>query len=135
MDALICAKCGAVFGADGGWRPLEVKPTARAASRIKIAAWLVGIPALLIILLLGYSQYANRSASRQATEFCAQARPGEPIAPLLAPGAGWKFRPIHLQERSRYVFIFPGFGMDKAICTVTVTGDKVRAAEAHMSHD
>jgi hypothetical protein len=102
---------------------------------IKVAAWIAGIPALLIIWLLGYSEYANRSASRQATEFCARARTGEPIAPLLAPGADWKLRPLYDRERSQYVFVFPGFGMDKAICTVTVTGDKVQAATAHMFYD
>ena len=135
-DASTCLKCGAVLDADGGWRPLQAKPKARTTSRIKIAAWLVGVPVLLIALLLAYSEFGNWFASRQAAEFCAKARPGEPIAPLLAQGAGWKLRPLHDREHSRYLFVFPGGLMfDKAICTVTVTGDKVLAAEARMFHD
>lgn len=135
-DAPTCLKCRAVLNADGGWRPLQEKPKAHTTSRIKIAAWLVGTPVLLIALLVAYVHSANWFASRQAAEFCAKARPGDPIAPLLAPGAGWKWRPIHVPEHSRYVFIFPGaFVFDRGICTITVTGDKVLAAEAHMLYD
>lgn len=136
QDASTCLNCGAVLNADGGWRPLQAKPKAHTTTRIKIAAWLVGIPVLLIALLLAYSEFANWFAARQAAEFCAKAQPGEPIAPLLAQGAGWKWRPIHDPKHSRYVFIFPGaFMFDKAICTVTVTGDKVLAVEARMFYD
>ena len=134
-DASTCLKCGAVLNADGGWRPLQAKPKARTTGRARIAAWLVGIPALLIALLLAYSEFANWFASRQAAEFCAKARPGEPIAPLLAAGAGWRMRPIYVRERSEYVFVFPGFGLDKAICRMTVIGDKVQTATAQMFYD
>jgi hypothetical protein len=135
-DASTCPNCRAVLDADGGWRPLQAKPKARTTSRIKIAAWLVGTPVLLFASLVAYVHIANWFASRPAAEFCAKARPGEPIAPLLAKGAGWTWRPIHDPEHSRYAFIFPGaFLFDKAICTVTVAGDKVLAAEVRMFYD
>jgi len=40
-----------------------------------------------------------------------------------------------VRERSEYVFVFPGFGLDKAICRITVIGDKVQTATAQMFYD
>jgi hypothetical protein len=103
--------------------------------RIKMLAWIVGLPALLVIAILGYAQCANGLASREATEFCARARTGDAIAPVVAAGAGLKMRPILDRERSQYIFVFPGFGMDKAVCTITISDDKVQSATARMFYD
>lgn len=101
----------------------------------RIAIGIVGIAALFIIVLLGYSEYANRAAFKEATEFCQRARPGEAITALVAAGGGLKIRPIYDRERSQYVFVFPGFGMDKAFCTVRVSRDKIESATAQMFYD
>jgi hypothetical protein len=102
---------------------------------IRIIAWIVGIVALLVAAAVGYVHYANSSASRDANEFCRRAKAGDAVAPLVAAGAGLKIRPLHDRERSEYLFVFPGFGMDKAICRIKISGDKVVSAAATMFYD
>lgn len=102
---------------------------------IRIIAWIVGIVALLVAATVGYVHYANSSAARDANEFCYRAKAGDAVAPLVAAGAGLKIRPLYDRERSEYLFVFPGFGMDKAICRIKFSGSKVVSAAATMFYD
>ena len=95
----------------------------------------VGILALAVASLLAYSSIRNDSANRSAVQFCREVQAGSNISSAIASAKAAHLMFGGPNETSEYFFVFPGFGMDKAICNVVVEQGIVRRTYAGMSYD
>ena len=104
----------------------------------RIATWASGAAGTLACLwsiLIGYPSYANEQANRAAVELCRDIRPGDKLVPTIALARTRTTRVFGSSEKGEYFALFPGFGLDKALCTIRTDGSLVTDARAEMFYD
>ena len=101
--------------------------------RHPLLARLLLLPALLI-LLIGYLAYVNRSAQARAREACAAAVPGQSLAgfraAMRAQGAAYSEVMLHPGEPLLMV-TFPALFAERYVCVVSGRGEEISGAEVN----
>lgn len=105
-------------------------------SRKRLVRGVVGLIIVAVVfvgVILAGALYINRSAERDASEYCEAIPVGSAISVAVAEAAR---RKVLWSMGRTYVFYFSGLFFDKGVCEVSVSdGGKVASKTARMEFD